>query len=450
MDGLNLAMLAFDPTVILQAQGMTPDAWQRDFLLSADRQILLNCCRQSGKSTTTSALALHTALFNPSSLVLLLSPTQRQSGEIFRKVMQSYNAVNRPIRPVYETQLKLELANGSRIVCLPGREETVRSFSDPKLIVLDEASRIPDELYYSVRPMLAVSKGRLIAMSTPFGKRGWFYHAFSDSEAFRRYSITHHDCPRISDEFVAEEERAMGKNWVDQEYRCLFTAMEGMVYPEFEDCIVDTIGVPQGRAVGGIDFGWRNPFAAIWGYYDRDDVLTIVGERYARETALHEHIAKLKTLKSMTWYADPAGATEINECRAAGMTVMKGNNDIRLGIAAVTARIRTGRLKVSRANCYNLISEAGLYRYPTANERAVLGENPIDADNHALAALRYLISRLDHHFIARLRQKPKDGPPELPEFAKADPEKTKEYQKTHGVKPWLRVDNPALWPDQRD
>jgi hypothetical protein len=60
----------------------------------------------------------------------------------------------------------------------------------------------------------------------------------------------------------------------------------------------------------------------------------------------------------------------------------------------VTARIRTGRLKVS-PSCVNLIKEARLYRYPTPAERATLGENPIDADNHALAALRYLASRFD-------------------------------------------------------
>src|SRR5436190_1727587 len=74
-----------------------------------------------------------------------------------------------------ETQLRLELANGSRVVCLPGREGTIRSFGGVALLVLDEAARIPDALYRSVRPMLAVSGGRLVALSTPFGRRGWFW-----------------------------------------------------------------------------------------------------------------------------------------------------------------------------------------------------------------------------------------------------------------------------------
>src|SRR5262249_6283072 len=144
--------------------------------------------------------------------------------------------------------------------------------------------------------------------------------------------------------------------------------------------------------VGGIDFGWRNPFAAVWGVLDHDDVLWITHERYARETPLSDHAAALP--KDVVWHADPAGRTEIEELHRAGFTVKRGDNSIRRGIALVTARIRTGRLRVS-PNCVNLIAEARLYRYPTALERATLGENPIDADNHALAALRYLASRFD-------------------------------------------------------
>lgn len=134
---------------------------------------------------------------------------------------------------------------------------------------------------------------------------------------------------------------------------------------------------------------------------DRDDVLWIHDERYLRETALHEHAKALP--RGVMWYADPASPAEIQEFRLAGHLVRRGMNDIRLGIAAVTARLRTGRLKVDPRRCPSLCAEAKLYRYPSAEERAVHGENPIDEHNHALAALRYLISRIDARFIARLR-----------------------------------------------
>ena len=134
-------LLALDPSAILVTRGLAPDSWQRDFLFARDRQVLLNCSRQSGKSTVVSALALHAALFTPGGLVLLLSPSQRQSAEIFRKVHDAYVALNRPVPAVYESQLRLELANGARVLCLPGREETIRSFGGVTLLVLDEAAQ---------------------------------------------------------------------------------------------------------------------------------------------------------------------------------------------------------------------------------------------------------------------------------------------------------------------
>jgi hypothetical protein len=114
---------------------------------------------------------LHTAIFQPGSLTLLLSPIQRQSGELFRKVLDGYRTIGRPIETLGETQLKMELTNGSRIICLPGKEETIRSFSSVALLIIDEATRVPEDLYKSVRPMLAVSKGQLIALSTPWGPK---------------------------------------------------------------------------------------------------------------------------------------------------------------------------------------------------------------------------------------------------------------------------------------
>jgi hypothetical protein len=427
--------LALDPSRLLRAQGLAPDPWQRDLLLAGDRQVLLNCSRQSGKSTVASALALHTALFTPAALVLLVSPSLRQSAEIYRKVLDCYHALDGPLPAAHESASCLELANGSRVLCLPGREQTIRGFGGVSLLVLDEAARVPDALYRSVRPMLAVSGGRLVALSTPLGQRGWFYHEWAGDGPWKRVRITWRDCPRITPAFIAEETRALGPAWVDQEYNALFTGMEGLVYPDFTAAVVEEWPNPAGKRVGGIDFGWRNPFAAVWGVRDRDDVLWIEGERYASQTPLHDHATALRALPGVVWYADPAGRTETEELRAAGLVVRPGDNDIRAGIAAVTARLRTGRLKVYGPACPNLLVEARLYRYPTATERALLGENPVDAHNHALAALRYLISRIDTRFLARLRRR---GP---------NPDDSQPHPAGTGARPAGGVDmnNDNLW-----
>lgn len=214
--------LALDPVRLAVAAGIDADPWQAQALRSVDPRMLLNCSRQSGKSTITAVMAVWTALYQPAALVLLLSPTLRQSSELFKKCMSVYRALGRPVPAEEESALNLRLENTSRIVSLPGKESTVRGYSGVNLLCVDEAARVPDELYFSVRPMLAVSGGRLVALSTPFGTRGWWYEAWRGSEAWERYEVPATSCPRISASFLEEEQRNIGQWWYEQEYLCRF------------------------------------------------------------------------------------------------------------------------------------------------------------------------------------------------------------------------------------
>src|SRR4051794_2505474 len=120
---------ALDPVVLARQAGIEPDPWQARMLRSAARRLLLNCSRQSGKSTITAILALWTALYQAPALVLLLSPSLRQSVELFKKVLDTYHALGRPLPAQAESTMRLELPNGSRLVALPGKEGTVRGYS---------------------------------------------------------------------------------------------------------------------------------------------------------------------------------------------------------------------------------------------------------------------------------------------------------------------------------
>jgi hypothetical protein len=230
----NLAPLREDSSAMFRRAGLLPDGWQEEVLRSSAARILLLASRQAGKSSVAAALALHTALTRSASPVLLLSPTLRQSGELFRKVLELFTALGRPLRVRTENRLGLELTNGSRIICLPGAEGTVRGYSGVALLVIDEAARVDDALYGAVRPMLAVSRGRLIALSTPFGKRGWFYEAWSGTEDWQRLRISAEECPRISAGFLAEERRALGERWFRQEYLCSFEDAVGQLFSNDE------------------------------------------------------------------------------------------------------------------------------------------------------------------------------------------------------------------------
>lgn len=214
---------ALDPCALFRAAvGAAPDKWQASVLRSQAPRVLLNCCRQSGKSTTVAVLALWTALFKPGTLILILSPSQRQSSEMFRKVQAAYLAVGQPVPATTTSATTLELVNRSRVVSLPGEESTIRGFSGVGLLLVDEASRVDDALMFATRPMLSVSRGRLLALSTPFGRRGWWFQAWEGAEAWQRVRVTWRDVPRFDEAFIEEERRSMPAMFFASEYESEF------------------------------------------------------------------------------------------------------------------------------------------------------------------------------------------------------------------------------------
>jgi hypothetical protein len=180
----------------------------------------------------SAVVALHRALYYPGSLVLCLAPALRQSQELFGKVATFYRELGQPVAPIADRKLALELANGSRIITLPGSEKTIRGFSGASLLLVDEASRVDDGLYYAIRPMLAVSGGSLIMLSTPHGKRGVFYEEWisTSRREWQRFEVPASQCPRISKTFLSEEEESLPPFIYRQEYECSFEETEDQVF----------------------------------------------------------------------------------------------------------------------------------------------------------------------------------------------------------------------------
>jgi len=213
---------ALDPIQLALDCSLTPDEWQARLLTTTSRRVLMLCARQSGKSTITAVAALHEAIYAPSTTIILISPSQPQSTELFTKVHTFWQCLPGAPASEQETLTRMRLANGSRIISLPGSERTVRGYSGASLVIMDEAARTEDDLVSAVRPMLATTDGRFIALTTPAGKRGWFYEQWLRGARWERISVTAEQCPRISKEFLAAELEALGPMQFAQEYQCVF------------------------------------------------------------------------------------------------------------------------------------------------------------------------------------------------------------------------------------
>lgn len=211
--------------------GFEPDARQAAVLRSAGKQVILNCSRQWGKSTVTAAKAIHRAYSRPGSTILVAAPAERQAREFLRKASGMLRKLEIAPRGDGDNPGSLLLPNGSRVVALPGREDTVRGFSAVSMLLVDEASRVEEPLFEALIPMLATSGGELWLMSTPAGRRGFFYEAWvHGGPDWERFSVPVTECPRIPAAFVERERRRMVDGIFRQEFLCEFVDREGSAF----------------------------------------------------------------------------------------------------------------------------------------------------------------------------------------------------------------------------
>lgn len=215
-----------------------------------------------------------------------------------------------------------------------------------------------------------------------------------------------------------EQARLLDGNWNVRE--------EGLVYPEFVDCLVEAEDRPEAPEVGGMDFGLRNPFVALWGYEDHDGILWVVECYYVREKTIPEHALMIP--KDIDWWADPAGAEQIAQLRQGRHRVrpcvhrpVRGaggetKSPKMAGISAVRDRMRRGLLRIVRPKCRELVRELGLYaRDPNKPE----DEEPTKQNDHAPDALRYLVVGHDRgRYVPD--PKPRETEPERIEREAAD------------------------------
>ena len=177
------------------------------------------------------AMALHAARWSENQPVVVVSAAARQSGFLFRKCRQFYDAVPSMPRLIHDTADILEFENRSQILALPADPRTIRGISNASAVIVDEAGFADDELLEAVEPMLSVSGGPLWLLSTPNGRRGFFFHEWSRrDDSFRRFKATWEECPHISAEFVEKRRRRWPAWKIEQEFECRFVANDLSVF----------------------------------------------------------------------------------------------------------------------------------------------------------------------------------------------------------------------------
>ena len=207
-----------------------PDDYQKEIFTERSNRILILAPRQTGKSTAVAVRVLYEAMSEDNAVILLASASSRQSGQIMEKARKMAKNLNLDILPPPSKCDGFSLSNGSEIISLPDNEETIRGFSAPRMIVVDEAAFASEELYKALEPMLLVSNGTFILLSTPNGQTGYFYDQWHDENGpWTKLKGSLERCPRVSAEAIETIRQSTAKEIFEQEFECKFVAAGGQV-----------------------------------------------------------------------------------------------------------------------------------------------------------------------------------------------------------------------------
>lgn len=252
---------SIDPAYYLESLHFKAFEWQKTVLKPGTPRLILNCARQSGKSTVIAAKVVHRAKHFPGSLIMLFAPTENQAVELMEKI-SIFLALDPDIILVRDSSVTKKFLNSSRIKAFTASPKSARGYSDPDIIVFDEAAQVDRELYLTVRPMMTGEKTDLILLSTPFGEDGFFYDIWvrdtdiwvkvevqpiwimdkvmpekfgprDDTlwiESRKAEGINAYISPRHTEKHLLEEFEEMGEHWYLQEYGCEFRAPVDTVF----------------------------------------------------------------------------------------------------------------------------------------------------------------------------------------------------------------------------
>lgn len=349
--------------------------------------------------------------------IWLAQEIQKYPKESFLVIAPTYKMLSRATIPMLQAcfrgvqGLQGELKESKGLYALPGggiiyfgsadRPETLEGVH-VKACWMDEAGQMKYMAWIVTQARVGRKLGRVLITTTPYAIN-WLYYDFykiweeGKDPNYDVIQFSSIESPYYPFEEYQRAEKVLDPRLFDMRYRGLFRKMAGLVYRDFDQKhIIEPFDIPkQWRRFVGIDFGYNNPFVAIFVARDKDHNYYIYDEHYQSEMLLKEHRAQINkkagTDKISNYYPDPSAKQDIEELRALGVGPIElPNNDTKIGIEKVNELVKNNRLKVFKT-CKNTIDEFETYHYPEKKEDRESEEEPVKFNDHALDALRYAI-----------------------------------------------------------
>jgi PBSX family phage terminase large subunit len=367
---------------------------------------VMRCGRRFGK-TVLLAQEMKGMAVSKMSRIAYIANNYQQARDIMWEILKK--ELGTAIIETNESRLEIRTVvknGGESYIILRGWEsvENLRGQAFD-LLAIDEVAQMRNfwvNWQEVLRPTLTDRKGEVIFASTPKGFNH-FYDLCNEElkdKDFKAFHFTSYDNPYLPLDELEKAKQTLPADRFEQEYMATFQKTEGLVYKEFtrdrnlyEDLPV--VWNKQYQKLGAVDFGYRNP-AAVLDVRFNGEKLYIEDEWYKRErtdSMIADYVA-LQKFREV--FPDPENAGGVAELRQRGVNVrevVKGKDSVQNGIQKVREMLLRGDLMINK-RCVNLISEFEMYSYDDETAERNDKENPIKNHDHALDALRYVVSSL--------------------------------------------------------
>lgn len=360
------------------------------------------CGRKFGKTTLDAEEIKGAAIYKDKARVLYIAPTLGDARKLmWDRIRKEFG---KTIVKENDTRLELQVRNnlGGTSDIFLGSWQLVNNYRGDEFdFILGDEVQDYRKFWVgwqeAIRPTLTPRRGTALFTGTSKGFNHLYdlYNVELTDSDYKSFHYTTYDNPHIPIEEIEKAKQELPDDRFAQEYLAEFRKSEGLVFKEFkrELHIFNEKIVGYTDKLAGVDWGHRNPAAVPTILYK--DGAYYVTELLYKTGMTESDVADFVAAGRFNYvYPDPESASGVEELKRRGVNVRqvnKGADSIVHGIDRIRELFLANRLFI-HSSCLDLIAELESYSYPDARVDHNLNENPLDENNHAIDALRYVIS----------------------------------------------------------
>jgi len=298
-----------------------------------------------------------------------------------------------------------------------GSEILFRSCEDPSKFKslnldgfgLDEPVDINEDIFLMLQGRLrGTSVKNQIGLLTgnPSGYLSWVYQYFFGEKKkpeYKAIETSTYDNIFLPQQYIKSMEESYDADYARRYLQGKWGDFEGLIYKDFkkEKHVGDFKEKQFKYYIAGYDDGYRNPACFLIGGIDSDNKLHIIHEYYKTNKTNNEIADDIKLLyqkyQIKKIFCDPSGLNAIETFKRKGMHAMDADNS-KIGATSGISKLKSlfkQDMVFFDNTCKNLIKEIESYRYEKDKKTGNYNEEPVKKDDHAVDALRYMISEYD-------------------------------------------------------